>query len=82
MFTGSTYDSVTKPQYFAVAEAILQSNTEGNVACLSEPNPAGDQMILDQSIFTYKPDTKVLLDFLSCSPRFAEGLYCFAFNEE
>lgn len=83
MFTSSTYAGVTDPRFFTVAEAILQSNTEANVACLSEPDPAANSTIWDQSGQPiHKNNIEVLLHFLSFSPRIAEGSYCLIFKEK
>ncbi|KUL82839.1 hypothetical protein ZTR_09219 [Talaromyces verruculosus] len=77
MFTIHTYGRVANPLFSAVAEAILQSNTEASVAFLSEPPPAASMLILDQSgRRIYKEDTTVLLDFLSFSVRIAEAYGC------
>ncbi|GAM37334.1 hypothetical protein TCE0_023r07174 [Talaromyces pinophilus] len=77
LFTFSTYGSVAKPRISAVAEAILQSNTEASVACLSEPPPAINSLILDQSGRRfYKEGTAVLHHFLGFSARIAEAYGC------
>lgn len=76
MFNTYSYGHVTDALPAAVAELILRSNGEGNVACLSKPITPYRSMILDRSgreTEAYGP--QLVLHFLSCSSRVAEGLY-------
>lgn len=67
-------------------EAILQSNTEGNVARLLEPldEPLEQprMIISGRGKHIYKADSAIIQDFLSSSARIAEGLYCLYLKEK
>ena len=76
MFDSIYYGIVTDPIPAAAAELILRSNTEDNVACLSEPAPAAYSMILNHSGRLVSAEgTAVLLHFLASSTRIAKGAY-------
>lgn len=72
--------NVTESRLRTLVEAILQSNTEVNVARLLEPldEPLEQprMFVSGRRRYTNKADTTVLLNFLSSSARIAEGSYC------
>ncbi|KAH6628338.1 hypothetical protein F5144DRAFT_578734 [Chaetomium tenue] len=77
LFMSHTYRHVNHPLYAGAASLILRSNTEGDVAFLSKPDPAVYSTIVDQAKRRFSVDANpVLLHFLAGSTGIAEAYGC------
>ncbi|EXK81754.1 hypothetical protein FOQG_13826 [Fusarium oxysporum f. sp. raphani 54005] len=82
LFSSDSYTSVTHPVPAASADLILRSNTEDALAHRSYPDDAPYSTIyLESGQETLVLSIEVLLDFLSCSTKIAQGLFTYTLKE-